>query len=824
MAEPYNEQFLTKLHLFVKAASVAIILGGCASIAGWQFDIAALRSLGPGFTAMNPGSTAIGFLLTGWALWGRQAGVPHRLKYQAHICAFGILAIAICWIVVRWLGCDCGMDQMLYRDKLHMEALLTGRPNRMAPNTAATFLLAGLALLFLDVKYRRIRIWPAQFLAVGVILSSLLTLIGYLYNSISLIGFKNFTPMAPNTATLFLLTGGAILCLRPKRGLMAIISGAGAGGMQARRLLPLIVAIPASVGLIEEHAQSAGLLDQALLLPVFALTNIVALAALIWWGSASVGKLDRQRRHAEEDLQKEKAASDKANQAKSEFLANMSHELRTPLNSIIGLNRMLYEDKTLDAEHKEMVGISFRAATNLLNIVNDILDLSKIEAGALELEKIIFSPEEVANNIMEVFLPLCSQKGLALTCDFATGTAPYLVGDPLRLGRIMLNLVSNAVKYTEKGSIKIDISFSPAGPDYLTMDCGVTDTGIGIPADRLDRIFDKFMQADSSITRKYGGTGLGLNIAQHLTAQMGGQMGVESAEGVGSRFWFRIPFPTSEIRPMLDKRIFQGQHPDRLPEERRKRMEDISILVGEDHLLNQEYVTRLLARMGLGNHHIVDSGKMILEALDRKSYDLILMDCHMPLLSGYEATKAIRLKEKETENHVPIIAMTADAMPGTRERCLISGMDDYISKPINPDELRHIMSRWVTFADDDSADGPHEAAAALGGAFGLPTLMAFAKSDDDLRRLQEVFVRQSEHTLEGLRNNRSDGENAAWVEAAHKLMGSATAAKAEKLRAACERAQEMANAAAIQRQAIFDEICAAYDEVKKILLEEKWHG
>ena len=240
-----------------------------------------------------------------------------------------------------------------------------------------------------------------------------------------------------------------------------------------------------------------------------------------------------------------KEQAEKASQTKSEFLANMSHELRTPLNSIIGLTRMLYEDKTLDEERRDMVGVANRSAENLLDIVNDILDLSKVEAGKLELETTTFSLQEVVDNIMETILPLSSEKGLAFSYDFSTENLPYLIGDPIRLGRVMMNLIGNAVKYTDEGSVGVDIECRQESESRNVLECSVTDTGIGISQDKLDMVFDKFAQADSSITRRYGGSGLGLAITRQIIEKMGGEIGVESEEGKGSRFWFRIPFATA---------------------------------------------------------------------------------------------------------------------------------------------------------------------------------------------------------------------------------------------------------------------------------------
>jgi len=524
------------------------------------------------------------------------------------------------------------------------------------------------------------------------------------------------------------------------------------------------------------------------------------------------------RKAYELQLLQAKHGAESANQIKSEFLANMSHELRTPLNSIIGLSRMLYEDKSLSEEHRDAVGIAYRSANNLLDIVNDILDLSKIEADALELEKIVFAPQEVISGVMEIFLPLCSQKGLILTCNLPSNAKlPYLVGDPTRLGRVIVNLISNAVKYTERGSVTFDVNCTEDENGNALFSCSVTDTGIGIPADKIDAIFDKFVQADASITRKYGGTGLGLNITRYLVNKMGGEIGLTSTIGEGSRFWFTIPFETSKSRPAMAQRTFRRAKIDRLPAEKRKAAKEVKILVGEDHLLNQGFMKRLLPRMGFGHFDIVDNGKMVIDTLKNKEYDLVLMDCHMPVMSGYEAVAQLRASEKNTDKHIPVIAMTADAMIGTREKCLIAGMDDYISKPLNPDELRMIISRWVTFSDEEE-DGASAPSSKDTPKDEGPSLKAFANNEEELRHLVDLFIRQSEDSLDILRQNCLDGRSVPWIEAAHKLKGGAAVVTAKRLAHLCEKAQKMETSTARERKAVLNEISAEYNKVKEALL------
>lgn len=555
--------------------------------------------------------------------------------------------------------------------------------------------------------------------------------------------------------------------------------------------------------------------------------GLLGFISLIIFLAISLSRVERNEREIKRystELEEQKielinarTRADQANATKSDFLANMSHELRTPLNSIIGLNRLVYEDKKVDEEVRAMIGVAYRSATNLLDIVNDILDLSKIEAGELSLETITFSLQEVVDGVMETMVPLSSAKGLTLSYHIAPPHMPYLNGDPFRVGRVLINLVGNAIKYTPHGSVAVDIECHEGGDNQVTLECRVIDSGIGIDKDKQKTIFDKFAQADSSITRKFGGTGLGLHITKNIVEKMGGKIGVRSEPGKGSQFWFSIPFTIEAERALIAKRTFSKEGLPRLPAEQRKMAKDVHVLIVEDHFFNQFLMNILVSRMGLKHFEMVDNGQAALEAVENTNYDLVLMDCHMPVMSGYEATTRIREREQETGRHVPIIAMTADAMKGTRERCLKAGMDYYISKPINADELRHLISRWVTF-DDENGEAGEDQPSPSSTTMETPSLSEFARNEQELQNLVDLFVKQSEGILSILRNNCSGGENTAWVEAAHKLKGGASAAKAARLAELCNQAQTMRVASAADRQAMLDKINAAYEEVRNILL------
>ncbi|MET0987173.1 MAG: ATP-binding protein, partial [Steroidobacteraceae bacterium] len=537
-------------------------------------------------------------------------------------------------------------------------------------------------------------------------------------------------------------------------------------------------------------------------------------------------RAELEQKRYELKLRRQNEALEKANRVKSEFLANMSHEIRTPMHAIINLSRLCLGTE-LQEQQRDYVEKVYVASQSLLHIVDDILDFSKLESGKVKIESIGFRLPHVCDQVRSLMLPAAEKKGLALAVNVEVDAALELVGDPLRLGQVLLNLVSNAVKFTERGSIDVRAVAKSVTAESVELEFSVRDTGIGLSPQQCAGLFQSFSQADASTTRKYGGTGLGLAISKRLVELMGGAIRIDSEPGVGSTFTFSVRLLRGKAGASsgrLDAAVDRHSAVAAL--------RGMRALVVEDNKINQQIARELLVRVGMVVT-VADNGLQCLELLERQSFDAVLMDVQMPVLDGLEATRAIRERLKLTA--LPIIAMTANAMEGDRQRCLAAGMNDYLPKPIEPEALLSALAKWKTphaHATQAGSGGRAEApitmptaradAAARAHALpatlpGLNLRLAVKNADDDpafLRELLQHFASDQAQDVERIKQAIAAGELEQARRISHTLKGIAATFCADRLHSAALAVDmHLRSSGATDCSALLPELAAALSEV-----------
>ena len=479
----------------------------------------------------------------------------------------------------------------------------------------------------------------------------------------------------------------------------------------------------------------------------------------------------RLRQKIEHDLEEARAKAMEASNLKSSFLANMSHEIRTPLNGIIGMTKLM-EQTPLNARQTDYLETIKVSSTSLLSLINEILDLSKIESGKFQLEETNFELSSLIKSAVAIVDYSAKLKNLEIKTEIDPNVPEFLTGDPLRLRQVLLNLINNAIKFSEHGMIKVRIT--PKGPDssgsmHLLFE--IIDQGIGFDADTKSKLFQSFSQGDGSMTRKYGGTGLGLAISKQIVEMMKGTIDVDSVKGIGSRFYFDVnlglPRSDAEIQRISNLKPvapLQGH-----------------VLIAEDNLVNQKVVSEMLSTMGCTSY-VVENGNAAIAALLTEHYDLVLMDAQMPVMDGYEATRLIRKGQAGEDNKmIPILATTANAIKGDIELCLEAGMNDYISKPISYNDLAFKIGKWM-------GRGQHVV---------NPLNMDNLKHEDKksgnmlLKEVVEIFNEESPAQITRMRQAIADKDYAKIPPIAHNLKSSAAVLGAMRLKELAERIENL---------------------------------
>lgn len=514
------------------------------------------------------------------------------------------------------------------------------------------------------------------------------------------------------------------------------------------------------------------------------------------------------------------SAAESASRAKSNFLANMSHEIRTPLNGVTGMLELL-SSTTLDEQQQRYVRGAQSSADCLMSLINGILDFSKIEQGMLELDPVDFNLHQLIHEVADIMAPAARKSGLELICELSPDLPKWVSADNNRLRQILLNLVSNAVKFTEKGRVSIEAQKQYTDTGDLMVRISVSDTGIGIPVDRRHRLFKLFSQVDGSTTRRFGGTGLGLALCKKLVELFGGEIGVESESEKGSTFWFTICLqaPSAE-HPEVSIDSNDLAETTRAGHIAQQEPQDFRVLVAEDYEINQVVVREFLRRFGL-ECEIVGDGLVAVERAKSGEYDLILMDCQMPLMDGLQAAQVIRSVEMPDHGlarngkRIPIIALTANAVAGDREECLEAGMDDYLTKPVTCQALTNMLLRWMPTPQSNGLEPiPNEMpnrvcveSASIADAFDLEQLMSQCFGDTDLAvELLNMFELRGRESLRDLDDAIAENDRRAVQHLSHGVKGVAANLCALRLRESAGVLERRAMDESVVLKSLLDEI------------------
>jgi signal transduction histidine kinase/ActR/RegA family two-component response regulator len=583
-----------------------------------------------------------------------------------------------------------GIDHVLFGSRVGRVVI--------APSTCFNFVLLGVALLTIEVETRRGR-RPAQWLALIAATSALTSVGGYLYGmSSTLVSGGPHVAMAAHTAVNFMLLSFAVLGSRPEAGVMRAINSDGPGGVMARRMLPTFVLLSVLLAWLRLWGESAGLYSAEAGIIAYMVADVLLFVVLVVRNAELLTKMDEHRRRVEEQLLRAKRAADAASEAKSAFVANISHEIRTPLTGILGFADLCLDPSMSDRDRLEHIKTIRRNGEHLLTVINDVLDLAKVEAGKVQVESLVGSPMQIVRDVIEMVRPSAEAKYLKLDVQMKAPVPRMIRTDPMRLRQSLLNLVGNAIKFTQEGGVTVIVSM--ATPTYAAdpiLQIDVIDTGVGINEEQQKQLFKAFLQSDATTTPKLGGTGLGLSIAKEMAKLLGGDLTVRSSPGKGSIFTFSLR--TGPLIGVALEGSTEATNQPPLPPTQAVSAKPetlaVRVLVAEDGLDNRQLI-RIRLRMAGATVQVASDGAAAcvaaLDALEHKQpFDLILMDMQMPIMDGCEATLQLRNRGYDK----PIIALTANADSTSRQKCMRAGCNAFLTKPIDPAELIATVRRWT---------------------------------------------------------------------------------------------------------------------------------